>query len=77
MTMIRRKKILFLIAKGEDIKYHFLYFTKQKRLIIDSIYDKEKDTTYSFFNTTGNQNIANKLIDELFDKYTGGDKNGE
>lgn len=70
--MIRRKKILFLIEKGEDIKYHFLYFTKQKRLIIDSIYDKEKDICYSFFNTTGNQNIANKLIDELFDKYTGG-----
>ena len=38
---------------------------------------KEKDITYSFFNTTGNQNIANKLIDELFDKYTGGGKNGE
>lgn len=75
--MIRRKKILFLIEQGEDIKYHFLYFTKQKRLIIDSIYDKEKDITYSFFNTTGNQNIANKLIDELFDKYTGGDNYGK
>ena len=75
--MIRRKKILFLIEKGEDIKYHFLYFTKQKRLIIDSIYDKEKDITYSFFNTTGNQNIANKLIDELFDKYTGGGSYGK
>lgn len=71
--MTRKKKVLFLIENGEDIKYHFLYFTKQKRLIIDSIYDKEKDITYSFFNTTGNQNIANKLIDELFDKYTGGD----
>lgn len=73
--MIRRKKILFLIEKGEDIKYHFLYFTKQKRLIIDSIYDKEKDITYSFFNTTGNQNIAGKLIDELFDRYIGGGGN--
>jgi len=71
--MTRKKKVLFLNENGEDIKYHFLYFTKQKRLIIDSIYDKEKDITYSFFNTTGNQNIANKLIDELFDKYTGGD----
>lgn len=74
--MTRKKKVLFLIEKGEDIKYHFLYFTNQKRLIIDSIYDKEEDITYSFFNTTGNQNIANKLIDELFDKYIGGDNNG-
>lgn len=74
--MTRKKKVLFLIENGEDIKYHFLYFTKQKRLIIDSIYDKEKDITYWFFNTTGNQNIAGKLIDELFDKYIGGDNNG-
>lgn len=74
--MTRKKKVLFLIEKGEDIKYHFLYFTKQKRLIIDSIYDKEEDITYWFFNTTGNQNIAGKLIDKLFDKYIGGDNNG-
>lgn len=75
--MTRKKKVLFLIENGEDIKYHFLYFTKQKRLIIDSIYDKEEDIHYVFFNTTDNQNIAGKLIDELFDRYIGGgDDNG-
>ena len=68
--MTRKRKVLILIELGEDIKYHFVQYSRQKRLVIDAI--RINDNYRVFQHSTEQQNIANQIIDNLFDKYTGG-----
>lgn len=69
--MTRKRKVAILIQLGEDIKYHFVQYAKQKRLVIDAI--RNNDGTYSiYFNTSAQQTIAGERIDKMFNKYTKG-----
>lgn len=72
--MTRKRKVLILNELGEDIKYHFVQYSRQKRLVIDAILIN--DNYCVFNNSTEQQNIANSIIDKKFDQYTnGGDTN--
>lgn len=63
--MTRFKKIVFLTNMGyTNIVYHFR--PRDGRLFIDSIDEQE------YLLTTAEQNIANKLIDELWEVYSNG-----
>ena len=59
--MTRVNKIGFLTGKcGVNIKFHYNYYTKQKRLIIDEIED------FKYINTAEDQLMAGQLIDLLY-----------
>lgn len=71
--MTRKRKVFILNQLGEDIRYHFVQYAKQKRLIIDAI--RNNDGTYdTYFNTAIQQTAANQRIDDMFDRYTKGGK---
>ena len=74
--MTKKTKITILNELGEDIKFHFLQFEKQRRLIVDAIFNHETNAYDLFNNTTKEQNIASKILDDLLNKYTGGGNNG-
>ena len=61
--MTRIKKINFLLTEGEIIDYHYNEYTNQRRLIIDRINELE------YHNTVGDQSLAAKMIDSLYEKY--------
>lgn len=61
--MTRIKKINFLLTAGEIIDYHYNKYTYQSRLIIDRINELE------YHNTVGDQKLAAKMIDSLYEKY--------
>ena len=61
--MTRIKKINFLLTNGEIIDYHYNNYTHQRRLIIDRINELE------YHNTVGDQRLAAKMIDSLYEKY--------
>lgn len=62
--MTRLSKINELIAKGVKIKYHFGYYTKQRRLIIDQV----EDFTYNMSNE--DQKLAREHVDLIYWEYT-------
>ena len=62
--MTRIKKIKYLIEQGESIKYHYNYFTKQRRLVIDEV------DNIDYHNTNQEQEIANLTIDLMYWEYT-------
>ena len=62
-NMTRIKKINFLLTNGEIIDYHYNEYTNQRRLIIDRINELE------YHNTVGDQSLAAKMIDSLYEKY--------
>ena len=61
--MTRIKKINFLLTAGEIIDYHYNNYKYQRRLIIDRINELE------YHNTVGDQSLAVKMIDSLYEKY--------
>ena len=63
-NMTRIKKIQALIEKGEEIKYHYNYYTNQRRLIVDKVND------IKYNNTSEDQGLANSLIDIMYWEYT-------
>ena len=73
--MTKKRKVLILNELGEDIKYHFVQYARQRRIVIDAIYI---DGQYRLFQqSTKQQNIASQILEDLLNKYTGGGKNGE
>ena len=73
--MTKKRKVLILNELGEDIKYHFVQYARQRRIVIDAIYI---DGQYRLFqHSTEQQNIASQILEDLLNKYTGGDKNGK
>ena len=73
--MTKKRKVLILNELGEDIKYHFVQYARQRRIVIDAIYI---DGQYRLFqHSTEQQNIASQILENLLNKYTGGGKNGE
>ena len=63
-NMTRIKKINFLLTEGEIIDYHYNNYKYQRRLIIDRINELE------YHNTVGDQSLAAKTIDSMYEKYT-------
>ena len=61
--MTRIKKINYLLTEGKIIDYHYNEYTSQRRLIIDRINELE------YHNTVGDQSLAAKMIDSLYEKY--------
>lgn len=60
--MTRIKKIKFLLEKGTNIKYHFLVYPTQRRLIIDEIEDLK------YINTVEDQKLAKELVDLIYEE---------
>lgn len=72
--MTKKRKVLILNELGEDIKYHFVQYARQRRIVIDAIYI---DGKYRLFqHSTEQQNIASQILEDLLNKHTGGDKYG-
>lgn len=68
--MTKKRKVLILNELGEDIKYHFVRYARQRRIVIDAIYI---DGQYRLFqHSTEQQNIASQILEDLLNKYTGG-----
>lgn len=62
--MTRINKIYELIRRGVPIKFHFIQYTKQRRLVIDEIED------FKYNNITRDQLLAGEYIDLLYWEYT-------
>lgn len=60
--MTRIKKINFLIEKGVNIKFHFLFYPTQRRLVIDEIED------FKYINTVEDQKLAKELVDLIYEE---------
>ena len=72
--MTKKRKVLILNELGEDIKYHFVQYARQRRIVIDAIYI---NGNYRLFqHSTEQQNIASRILDDLLNKYTGGGNYG-
>ncbi|WP_440338652.1 hypothetical protein [Megamonas funiformis] len=72
--MTKKRKVLILNELGEDIKYHFVQYARQRRIVIDAIYI---DVQYRLFqHSTEQQNIASQILEDLLNKYTGGGNYG-
>ena len=63
-NMTRIKKINFLLTNGYIIDYHYNNYKYQRRLIIDRINELE------YHNTVGDQSLAAKMIDSMYEEYT-------
>lgn len=73
--MTKKRKVLILNELGEDIKYHFVQYARQRRIVIDAIYI---DGKYRLFqHSTEQQNIASQILEDLLSKHTGGDNYGK
>lgn len=62
--MTRLSKVEELVKWGMKIKYHFGYYTKQRRLIIDQV----GDFTYNMSNE--DQKMAREHVDLIYWEYT-------
>lgn len=62
--MTRVQKIEELLKKSIKINYHFGYYTKQRRLIIDQV----EDFKYNMSNE--DQKLAREHVDLLYWEYT-------
>lgn len=58
--MTRVNKIEFLNKMGENIKYHFGYYTFQRRLIIDEV------NGLAYNKSDKNQKVAREHVDLLY-----------
>lgn len=62
--MTRVQKIEALLKKSINIEYHFGYYTKQRRLIIDQV----EEFKYNMSNE--DQKLAREHVDLLYWEYT-------
>lgn len=62
--MTRLKRIEELLQKKVKIKYHFGYYTKQRRLIIDQVED------FHYNNSAEDQKMAREYVDLLHWEFT-------
>lgn len=62
--MTRQKKINELVEKGVKINYHYGFYTKQRRLIIDQVED------FVYNKSAEDQTLAKEHVDLLYWEYT-------
>lgn len=74
--MTRLQKILILKLETKQCAIDFYLRSTDKRLFVNKITTEEQEE-FEYNTSTKSQCKAGKLIDELFDKYIGGDNYGK